>query len=77
VSITHPNDDRLRDGASHERASHERASHERASHERSRYDRTLDEEAQAGLATEAHLERSASRREQTREGGRPSDGTGL
>jgi len=72
VSITHPNDDRLRDGASHERASHERASHER-----SRYDRTLDEEAQAGLATEAHLERSASRREQTREGGRPSDGTGL
>jgi len=72
VSITHPNDDRLRDGASHERVSHERASHER-----SRYDRTLDEEAQAGLATEAHLERSASRREQTREGGRPSDGTGL
>ena len=68
MSITHPNDDRLRDGASHERASHERASHER-----SRYDRALDEEAQAGLATEAHLERSASRRE----GGRPSDGTGL
>ena len=72
MSITHPNDDRLRDGASHERASHERASHERGS-----YDRALDEEAQAGLATEAHLERSASRREQTREGGRPSDGTGL
>jgi len=67
VSITHPNDDRLRDGASHERGSHERSS----------YDRALDEEAQAGLATEAHLERSASRREQTREGGRPSDGTGL
>jgi len=67
VSITHPNDDRLRDGASHERVSHERGS----------YDRALDEEAQAGLATEAHLERSASRREQTREGGRPSDGTGL
>ncbi|MCJ0701716.1 hypothetical protein FRIG_11330 [Frigoribacterium faeni] len=63
MSITHPNDDRLRDGASHERASHERGS----------YDRALDEEAQAGLATEAHLERSASRRE----GGRPSDGTGL
>ncbi|MDY0890802.1 hypothetical protein [Frigoribacterium sp. CFBP9030] len=72
MSITHPNDDRLRDGASHERASHERASHERGS-----YDRALDEEAQAGLATEAHLERSASRREQTREGGRPSDRTGL
>ena len=67
MSITHPNDDRLRDGASHERVSHERGS----------YDRALDEEAQAGLATEAHLERSASRREQTREGGRPSDGTGL
>ena len=72
MSITHPNDDRLRDGASHEPVSHERASHERSS-----YDRALDEEAQAGLATEAHLERSASRREQTREGGRPSDGTGL
>ncbi|MDY0945238.1 hypothetical protein SOM11_04480 [Frigoribacterium sp. CFBP9039] len=72
MSITHPNDDRLRDETSHERASHERASHERSS-----YDRALDEEAQAGLATEAHLERSASRREQTREGGRPSDGTGL
>ena len=72
MSITHPNDDRLRDGASHERASHERASHERGS-----YDRALDEEAQAGLATEAHLERSASRRAQVREGGRPSDGTGL